>query len=674
VSLGLWNGSEMVYIPLPTQTDTLYKTYTLNFSENPPPGQQGPYWFTVAAANVTGTLNITQLPVVTTTGDAAWYALKVTSADGRHSKIVNIYATADSSGQYFNPNYPGQSALIQADGLAIVAGAAGGSPPQNVYALSVSLLSSSGYGLPPQMLTQLTDQTQIQDPTNGIFAVPFAPVLGTGTGSAFKAVQAPGFDYATTPTPNGYIAPSNISGNLVTFAMPSAAVIGSKLSFGWWGADKTWVTNAVANNAPVVNSGDQETNTNPPASEPYRWDQANWAYDGNVLSDYTNKIGATNLAVIKFVTSDASGTYASHAHTKGVAADLDGNWTTNIHTFTPGQTYKAVLHEYAASDTELKHPLNKPSDGIVFTVAPSGGGDSSISGGGGISFNPGTTGADGVWVRLDTTGSTLPNGTLLVYFTDGSGQMLSRADDSATTSLDAAVRAQIGLVKTDAGALMFGGAQSVYLPAGMQMKFAIQTGDGVIQQLPDINVGGTGTLSASVVGTNGTLNLSALIDSLPGDSANMALTQQEFDKAWVYLTQGETVTIDVAGSAYNNNTLHFVRIDVGNDAGDTSGWSVGGVAWGNTDAFRAAVQANWESGYSASGGRGNFQDSQTMTASETGYYAPVLSTEGGDHFVIGSTANVDGRSHIRLYGQNMFGFEDLKNGDWDYNDLVMKIV
>ena len=45
----------------------------------------------------------------------------------------------------------------------------------------------------------------------------------------------------------------------------------------------------------------------------------------------------------------------------------------------------------------------------------------------------------------------------------------------------------------------------------------------------------------------------------------------------------------------NNNTLHFVRIDTdASDPSSSTGWTVGGVAWGNTDAFRAAVQANWK--------------------------------------------------------------------------------
>ena len=97
----------------------------------------------------------------------------------------------------------------------------------------------------------------------------------------------------------------------------------------------------------------------------------------------------------------------------------------------------------------------------------------------------------------------------------------------------------------------------------------------------------------------------------------------------------------------------------------------------STAAFHAAVPANLDPNYVASGGRGDFQDSRNFTASKTGYYAPVLTTESGESFVIGASANSDARDHIRVYGQSTFGFEDLKasqGSDWDYNDLVMKIT
>jgi hypothetical protein len=189
-----------------------------------------------------------------------------------------------------------------------------------------------------------------------------------------------------------------------------------------------------------------------------------------------------------------------------------------------------------------------------------------------------------------------------------------------------------------------------------------------------VQISGTGSLSVSVNGSFGSLNLSASVDNTLSPSANVAASQRDYNQPWIYLTQGQGVHVDIAGSAWNVNTIHFVQIDVNPSTGD---WSVGGVAYGNTDAFRAAVASNWDPGFAATGGRGDFQGATNWTASSgTGFYAPVLATEGGDIFVIGN-ANVDGQNHIRTYGQNTFGFEDLRadqNSDFDYNDQVVRLT
>ncbi|MEQ9668104.1 DUF4114 domain-containing protein [Coleofasciculus sp. G2-EDA-02] len=43
------------------------------------------------------------------------------------------------------------------------------------------------------------------------------------------------------------------------------------------------------------------------------------------------------------------------------------------------------------------------------------------------------------------------------------------------------------------------------------------------------------------------------------------------------------------------------------------------------------------------------------------------------YFAFGQ-ANPDGRDHVRLFGDNIFGFEDLfGGGDKDFNDLVVEV-
>jgi hypothetical protein len=674
VQVGFYNGSSFKYVSLPSTANSFWNNYTYDQNFN----------LIGTNTNTPGTITMTGLPVVTS-GDVGWYQVVVTGPTGS-TKTFNIYAKSDATThEFMNPGTTGTMLNTAAiDGLAVAQGTSSGTP---INGLTFAFLTGSGYSLDPSFLVRNTTVAAIGNATDATYNSPFAPVIGSMSGSAFTNFMATPGVYTVGPTPNAYKMDANgrvnptsvlagqatvdgqtVNANLVTYELANS-IAKAKIAFSWWGADSTWVqTNA--NQAGVVLNHDPTSDIiwdGTPGSTS-RWNPVNQT-QGYVQGQYTNKIGALNTAMIKFIDSDASGTYTKHAPII-VQSNLDGVWSTKNTLFMDGK-YKAVLLEYAPDDKSFSFQLNKASDGVVFNIDGTSGGGSITGGSGGISYNGG---GDGTWVRLDSTASTLTNGTLFVYFTDSSGNLLDR-NDSVTTTLQDAIRAEVGMVKTDGGGLMFNGAQSVYLPTGVVMKFAIQVGNDDIKALPNIQVNGTGTLSVAVSDSSGVLNLSAVMDRSPGPNAGLALPQHEFDRAWVWLTQGESVKVDVAGSAYNNNTLHFVRINTdASDPSNSAGWTVGGVAWGNTDAFRAAVQANWEAGYSASGGRGNFTDSKTFTAGQAGYYAPVLTTEGGDTFVIGATANVDSREHIRTYGQSTFGFEDIKGGDWDYNDLVMKIT
>ena len=384
-----------------------------------------------------------------------------------------------------------------------------------------------------------------------------------------------------------------------------------------------------------------------------------------MIGGYTNKIGALNTAQIFFLTGAGLTPYGQ---TITAQADIDGKWTTAAYPFSNG-TYSAVLTEFLGNGTTVQ--VGNQSAALNFTVdLPT----FDFQGTGSYIALDGTSGgAAGNWITLWMANSSLRNGMLLVYATDGNGDLIAR-HGQVGASLEESVLARIGAVAFDNGTVMGLGTQSVYLPVGLQLHFAVQSADNVIEPLPGVVVTGSGSLAVNVSGAFGTLNLSATVDNTLSAAAQLAQSQQQYDEAWVYLTQGSTVEVDVAGSAWNLNTIHFVKIDVN---ATTGAWSVGGVAYGNTDAFRAAVQDNWDPNFAVSGGRGNFTASTDWVVSQgTGYYAPVLYTESGNTFGIGS-ANADGKDHIRTYGQNLFGFEDLltnQGSDFDYNDLVMKIA
>ncbi|WP_421999807.1 hypothetical protein [Reyranella sp.] len=291
----------------------------------------------------------------------------------------------------------------------------------------------------------------------------------------------------------------------------------------------------------------------------------------------------------------------------------------------------------------------------------------------GIELAPGGLSVAGNWVKFSVTGSSLPAGsTLLIYAVDASGNPINRDDHHAGSdvTLEQAVIARMGGVMDDHGASLFMGSQSVYLQAGEQLRFAVLNGHQGIDAAPStqLSVGPDGWLQGNIGG----LRLHAMTNNALSDAMDLASAQRSTDEAFLFLRHGDTVSVEVAGSSANANTLGFVRFDV--DAA-TGAWSVGGVAYGETASFANAVRSHMDVGFQDTHG-GNFHAELSWTvAGDRGYYAPVLITQSGEVFVVG-TSNPGGHEQIRIYGENTFGFEDLaynRGSDFDYNDMVLRV-
>jgi hypothetical protein len=98
----------------------------------------------------------------------------------------------------------------------------------------------------------------------------------------------------------------------------------------------------------------------------------------------------------------------------------------------------------------------------------------------------------------------------------------------------------------------------------------------------------------------------------------------------------------------------------------------------NTDDFRKDIRDNlinpWGSAIFAGGQKATSID-WNLTTADAGLYAPVLINPNGQVFTFGVTAS-DGRQHVKILGDNTFGFEDLlasQGSDWDFNDLKVQI-
>jgi hypothetical protein len=134
-----------------------------------------------------------------------------------------------------------------------------------------------------------------------------------------------------------------------------------------------------------------------------------------------------------------------------------------------------------------------------------------------------------------------------------------------------------------------------------------------------------------------------------------------------------------------NNFVGFYRVADANGGIDTNGDGTVDLRPGDSGYAQAAVQGR-ASGVDltvANQGTANF------TAQLTGgsLFAPFMIADGSPEQILEGNsnnapavyfpflgANADGVDHIRLLGDNTFGFEDkLGGGDFDYNDLVVHV-
>jgi len=357
-------------------------------------------------------------------------------------------------------------------------------------------------------------------------------------------------------------------------------------------------------------------------------------------------------------------------------ANFQGSWTTALSAQFGNGTYSAFLQQYLASDIDLDAETYTDSHAVTFTVSLDTLALGAAAGGTALALSAGGSETQGNWIELSTIGSTMPNATLVAYATDANGNMLKRDGTGTTTLLGDAALAKIGAVAADNGSTFFNGKQSVYLPVGENLKFAVISGDVDHDPTVHIKAGNPG-YNLVFDDVFGRMEISARVDNTLDQSETMAASQRLSDHSWVYLKQGTTVNVSLAWSGDFINSLHFVRVDV--NPTNPGEWQVGGVAYGNTEAFRAALQSNWEFTSTQGHSTGTARATWTVQGGD-GFYAPVLINPFGEIFTLDQSAtniaNADGHTHIRNFGANTFGFEDNmapRGADFDFNDMVMKL-
>lgn len=151
------------------------------------------------------------------------------------------------------------------------------------------------------------------------------------------------------------------------------------------------------------------------------------------------------------------------------------------------------------------------------------------------------------------------------------------------------------------------------------------------------------------------------------------------------LTDTQTATFTVNREAAYNNFVGFFRVADANGSIDINGDGIGDLLPGQTGYGEAAVK-NRVGGINLSVGN---QGQASFTGQFEGgsIFAPFLIVNGTPDQLLDSNpnnnpaiyfpyigANSDNVDHVRMLGNNVFGFEDLPNGgDKDFNDIIVSV-
>ena len=242
----------------------------------------------------------------------------------------------------------------------------------------------------------------------------------------------------------------------------------------------------------------------------------------------------------------------------------------------------------------------------------------------------------GNWLHFDpVAGTQLTQGAqLLLYAMTADGTLVGRDGTiGGSVAISDATLARLGTMRSDGGMELLKLGQTLFLPDEQQrLPFALLNPDGTITSRPDVNI--TPQSNGAMLVTGAGLSFSVTVGNNLDHQDYFASEQRSSNLPVVYLTQGEAIHVEAAGSAKNANTIHFVRFDYDRDSDTILG--VGGVAYGNTDAFRAAVQANWDPGFGVRAAKATSMQPGVDGRDRQGFYAPVLVTQAGDIFVPGT--------------------------------------
>ena len=129
--------------------------------------------------------------------------------------------------------------------------------------------------------------------------------------------------------------------------------------------------------------------------------------------------------------------------------------------------------------------------------------------------------------------------------------------------------------------------------------------------------------------------------------------------------------------AYNKSRLGLVKLE---NESSPNNYEINGINENQRGLFTDAISDNiiYFKGKSFNKVRSNTRRKVihwSLDKADAGLYGVVMVTSDKEALTFGDSLNPDRRQHLKAFGDNYFGFEDLlsnQSSDWDFDDMSIK--
>ena len=229
----------------------------------------------------------------------------------------------------------------------------------------------------------------------------------------------------------------------------------------------------------------------------------------------------------------------------------------------------------------------------------------------------------------------------------------------------------------------FSGSKHIYLEAGTTLHFQQQSNDFKNNKEPQLKLVQTESNSITIGmedGRAGTADFNDLIVHATvvtqPEEPRATITAEKQNKTFHglldlrWLEAEQQLTLSTHKNNDPNNRIGLVPVS----NQKAKEFTVDGVSPSTPEAFRQALRDNLINPDNRIQDDWHISQTYTLSPDQAGLYAPVLITDDDLIFSYGRNSAADGKQHLKVLGENVFGFEDDLAGkrcDWHYDDVIV---